>query len=88
MYLKAFYFIHIYSDTDLADKKLTLGVYDQSSNSETWRKEFNPKTIVINDKYDVALIEFDGVDFSLNSTLRPICLPESSSTDGALIVTG
>ena len=63
-------------------------MYDQSLDSETWRREYPAKTIVINDMYEIALIEFDGVDFSLNPTLMPICLPETSSTDGTLIVTG
>ena len=80
-------FIFIYSNKEIKDKKLTLGVYDLSSNSETWRKEYPVKKIVMHNSTDIVLVEFDGLDFTLNPTLKPICLPETKSTDGTLIVT-
>ena len=81
------YFIFTHSKTDVKNKYITLGVYDLSSNSETWRKKYPMKTIVVNKDY-LALIEFEGVDFSFNPKLKPICLPETNSTDGTLIVLG
>ena len=73
-----------FSNTEVKNKTIILGAYDLTSTTETWRKEYPVKTIVSHNTAN-TLVEFDGVDFTLNPKLKPICLPETESTDGTLI---